>query len=287
MRKAFVSVMCLLMLLTGCANESDVKMNDGALPAAQMDVVQNDVPQPTVAVDVRKVDTTEPVAEIKTETVPAKETATETPQTAVPQPQQESKSENVPMAQEPKVEVIKETPPKTEALVIVDSAKTESPTITDSAKTDAPVIIDSAKTDVPVIVDSAKTDVPTIIDSAKTDPQAPVVIETPVTPQPAAKTADLGEVMDAANAYAANEYGVIIDTGLGFDNSGYRFPAYILASAPQSDVVAKAKGIVDYTFQQLMVVNRKTVEDVRSAGFDGNVYAYMDGESIVIYFFYD
>ena len=115
----------------------------------------------------------------------------------------------------------------------------------------------------------------------------PVVTETPEIPQPAAKTADLGEVMDAANAYAASEYGVIIDTGLGFDNSGYRFPAYILASAPQSDVVAKAKGIVDYTFQQLMVVNRKTVEDVRSAGFGGNVYAYVDGESVVVYFFYD
>lgn len=265
MRKLFVSMMCLLMLLTGCANESDVKMNDGALPAAQMDAVQNDVPQPTVAVDVRKADTTEPVAEIKAETAPAKETATATPKTAVPQPQQESKSVNVPMAQEPKVEVIKETLPKTEALVIVDSAKTESPTITDSAKTDIPVIIDSAKT----------------------DPQVPIVIETPETPQPATKTADLDEVMDAANAYAASECGVIIDTGLGFDNSGYRFPAYAHVTAPQSDVMAKAKGIVDYTFQQLMVVNRKTVEDVRSAGFGGNVYAYVDGESIVIYFLYD
>ena len=263
MRKLFVSVMCLLMLLTGCANESDVKVNDGALPAAQMDAVQNDVPQPTVAVDVRKVDTTEPVAEIKTETAPAKET--ETPKNAAPQSQQESKSVNVPMAQEPKVELIKETPPKMGTPIIVDSAKTDSPTITDSAKTDIPVIIDSAKT----------------------DPQVPIVTETPVTPQPAAKAADLGEVMDAANAYAAGEYGVIIDTGLGFDNSGYRFPAYIQATAPQSDVVAKAKGIVDYTFQQLMVVNRRTVEDVRSAGFGGNVYAYVDGESIVIYFFYD
>ena len=275
MRKLFVSVMCLLMLLTGCANESDVKMNDGALPAAQMDVVQNDVPQPTAAVDVRKVDTTEPVVEIKAETVPAKATAT--PKTAAPQPQQESKTVSVPVSQALEVKVVP----------AVDSAKTDAVSVTDPAKTNPPVITDSAKTDVPVVIDSAKTDVPVIIDSAKTDPQAPAVIETPVTPQPAAKTADLGEVMDAANAYAASEYGVIIDTGLGFNNSGYRFPAYILASAPQSDVVAKAKGIVDYTFQQLMVVNRKTVEDVRSAGFGGNVYAYVDGESIVIYFFYD
>ena len=254
MRKLFVSVMCLLMLLTGCANESDVKMNDGALPAAQMDAVQNDVRQPTVAVDVRKVDTTEPVAEIKAETAPAKETATETPKIAAPQSQQENKMESTPVAQEPKVEVIKETSPKTDA---------------------------------PAITDSAKTDVPVIIDSAKTDPQAPVVTETPDTPQPAVKTADLGEVMDAANAYAVSEYGVIIDTDLGFDNSGYRFPTYVHVTAPQSDVVAKAKGIVDYTFQQLMVVNRKTIEDVRSAGFGGNVYAYMDGESTIIYFFYD
>ena len=277
MRKAFVSVMCLLMLLTGCANESDVKMNDGALPAAQMDAVQSDVPQPAVAVDVRKVDTTEPVAEIKTETVPAKEAATETPKTAVPQPQQESKTVSVPVSQAPEVKTVP----------AVDSAKTGAVSVTDPAKTNPPVSTDSAKTDVPVIIDSAKTDVPVIIDSAKTDPQAPVVTETQVTPQPAAKTADLGEVMDAANAYAASEYGVIIDTGLGFDNSGYRFPAYAHVTAPQSDVVAKAKGIVDYTFQQLMVVNHKTVEDVRSAGFGGNVYAYEDGESIVIYFFYD
>ena len=275
MRKLFVSVMCLLMLLTGCANESDVKMNDGALPAAQMDVVQNDVPQPTAAVDVRKADITEPVEEIKTETAPAKETVT--PKTAAPQPQQESKTVSVPVSQAPEVKVVP----------TVDSAKTGAVSVTDPAKTNPPVSTDSAKTDVPVIIDSAKTDIPVIIDSAKTDPQAPAVIETPVTPQPAAKTADLGEVMDAANAYAASEYGVIIDTGLGFDNSGYRFPAYILASAPQSDVVAKAKDMVDYTFKQLMVVNRKTVEDVRSAGFGGNVYAYMDGESIVIYFFYD
>ena len=265
MRKLFVSVMCLLMLLTGCANESDVKMNDGALPAAQMDAVQNDVPQPTVAVDVRKADTTEPVAEIKAETAPAKETATATPKTAVPQPQQESKSVNVPVLQVPEVK----------AVPAVDSAKTGTVCTADPAKTDTPVFTDSAETDVPVIIDSAKTDL-----------QTPAVIETLEAPQPAAKTVDLDEVMDAANAYATSEYGVIIDTGLGFDNSGYRFPAYVLATAPQSDVVAKAKGIVDYTFQQLMVVNRKTVEDVRGAGFGGNVYAYMDGESIVIYFFY-
>lgn len=266
MRKLFVSVMCLLMLLTGCANESDVKMNDGALPAAQMDAVQNDVPQPTVAVDVRKADTIEPVAEIKAETVLAKETATIIPQTAVPQSQKESKTMNAPVTQEPEVK----------AVPAVDSAKTGTVSTADPAKTDTPVF-----------TDSAKTDVPAIIDSAKTDPQVPIVTETPETPQPATKTADLDEVMDAANAYAASEYGVIIDTSLGFDNNGYRFPAYIQAAAPQSDVVAKAKGIVDYTFQQLLVVNRKTVEDVRGAGFGGNVYAYMDGESIIIYFFYD
>ena len=265
MRKLVVSVMCLLMLLTGCANESDVKMNKGALPAAQMDAVQNDVRQPTVAVDVRKVDTTEPVAEIKTETAPAKETTTVTPRTVAPQPQQESKTVNALVTQTPEVK----------AVPVVDSAKTDAVSVTDSAKTDTPVIIDSAKTGIPVVIDSAKT-----------NPHASTVIEAPDTPQPAAKTADLDEVMDEANAYAAGEYGVIIDTGLSFDNSGYRFPAYAHVTAPQSDVVAKAKDMVDYTFQQLMVVNRKTMEDVRSAGFGGNVYAYMDGESIVIYFFY-
>lgn len=261
MRKVFVSVMCLLMLLTGCANELDVKMNDGALPAAQMDVDQAESSKLTDAVDVKKVDINGAGsdAEIKGEVLP------KSSKTAVSQPSQENKVDTTPAVQVPKVESI---------------------TVVDNAKTDVLSIADSAETVIPAVVDSAKTDIPTIIGSAKTNPQASVANGSPATSQPAVKTTDLDEVMAVANAYAANEYGVAVDTKLGFQNSAYRFPAYISAAAPQSNVEAKARDIVDYTFQQLMTVNHKTLEDVRNAGFSGNLYAFVEGESIVIYFFY-
>ena len=91
-------------------------------------------------------------------------------------------------------------------------------------------IVDHAKTSpepVPeIVVDHAKTTEPEIIiDSAKTgsevvEEQPQVIIE-----ELSYGSADLQAAMDAANAYAQTTYGVIIDTSLGFDNSGYRFPA--------------------------------------------------------------
>lgn len=261
MRKVFVSVMCLLMLLTGCTNELDVKMNDGALPAAQMDVDQAESSKLIDAVDVKKVDINDAGsdAEIKGEVLP------ESSKAAVSQPSQESKVDTTPAAQVPKVE----------SIAVVDNAKTDVLSIADSAQ---PVI--------PAVVNSAKTDIPTIIGSAKTDPQASVVNGSSATFQSATKAANLDEVMATVNAYAASEYGVVVDPGLGLQNSGCRFPAYISATAPQSDVEAKARDMVDYTFQQLMTVNRKTLEDVRNAGFLGNLYTYAESDSIVIYFFY-
>lgn len=262
MRKVFVSVMCLLMLLTGCANELDVKMSDGALPAAQMDVDQAESSKLTDTSGTKTVDISDAGSdgEIKGEVLP------ESSKAAVSQPSQESNVDTTPAAQVPKVE----------SIAVVDNAK---PNVVCNEN--------PAETVIPAVVDSAKTDIPTIIGSAKTDPQASVANGSPATSQPAVKTTDLDEVMAVANAYAANEYGVAVDTKLGFQNSAYRFPAYISAAAPQSNVEAKARDIVDYTFQQLMTVNHKTLEDVCNAGFVGNLYAYVEAESIVIYFFYN
>ena len=153
------------------------------------------------------------------------------------------------------------------------------------------VIIDHAKTSpepVPeIVVNHAKTTEPeSIVDSAKTGGE--VVEEVPViiVEKPAHEPADLQTAMDAANAYAQTTYGVIINTSLSFDNSGYRFPANIPVGCTQEFLNDKACGIVDYTFQQLMAVNQKTIDDVRSAEFLCNVYVYADGDNIYAYCFY-
>ena len=151
-------------------------------------------------------------------------------------------------------------------------------------------IVDHAKTSpepVPeIVVDHAKiTEPEIIIDSAKTGGD---VVEEPsvIVEEPAHKSADLQAAMDAANAYAQNTYGVILDTSLGFDNSGYRFPANAPVGYSQEFLNDKACGIVDYTFQQLMAVNHKTIDDVRSAEFLCNVYVYAEGDNIYVYCFY-
>ena len=151
-------------------------------------------------------------------------------------------------------------------------------------------IVDHAKTSpepVPeIIVDHAKTTEPEIIiDSAKTGSE---VVEEPlvIVEEPSHGSADLQAAMDAANAYAQTTYGVILDTSLGFDNSGYRFPANAPVGCTQEFLNDKACGIVDYTFNQLMAVNRKTIDDVRSAEFLCNVYVYAEGDNIYAYCFY-
>ena len=152
-------------------------------------------------------------------------------------------------------------------------------------------IVDHAKTSpepvLEIVVNHAKTTEPEIIiDSAKTGSE--VVEEVPViiVEKPAHEPADLQAAMDAANAYAQSTYGVILDTSLNFDNSGYRFPANAPIGCSQEFLNDKACGIVDYTFNQLMTVNQKTIDDVHSAEFLCNVYAYAEGDNIYAYCFY-
>ena len=104
------------------------------------------------------------------------------------------------------------------------------------------------------------------------------------TPEPAAP-ADRQAAIDAANAYAVLQYGVIADSGLTLDNSAYRFPAAVPVDTSQETLEAKARDMVDFTFHQLMMqAGRDSVAD---AGFHCNVCIVEDGMSLLIYVLYD
>ena len=104
------------------------------------------------------------------------------------------------------------------------------------------------------------------------------------TPEPAAP-ADRQAAIDAANAYAVLQYGVIADSGLTLDNNAYRFPAAVPVDASQEMLEAKARDMVDFTFHQLMMqAGRDSVAD---AGFHCNICIVEDGANLLIYVLYD
>ena len=104
------------------------------------------------------------------------------------------------------------------------------------------------------------------------------------TPKPTAP-ADRQAAIDAANAYAVTQYGVVTDSGMTLDNSAYRFPAAVPVDASQETLEAKARDMVDFTFKQLMMqAGRDSVAD---AGFHCNVCIVEDGGSLLIYVLYD
>ena len=105
------------------------------------------------------------------------------------------------------------------------------------------------------------------VESEPTPDSAPT--PTPSTP------ADRQAAIDAANAYAVSQYGVITDSGLIPDNSAYRFPAAVPVDASQETLEAKARDMVDFTFRQLMMqAGRDSAAD---AGFHCNVCIAEDG----------
>ena len=107
----------------------------------------------------------------------------------------------------------------------------------------------------------------------------PEPVPEPTTP------ADRQAAIDAANAYAVMQYGVITDSGLTLDNSAYRFPAAVPTDALQETLEAKARDMMDFTFRQLMMqAGRDSVAD---AGFHCNVCIVEDGGSLLIYVLYD
>ncbi len=103
-------------------------------------------------------------------------------------------------------------------------------------------------------------------------------------PEPEYEPADCWAAVDAANAYAAAQYGVITDGSLTLDNSAYRFPASVAADASQEALEAKTRDMVDYTFRQLMM--QAGMDSIADAGFHCNVCIVEDGASLLIYVLY-
>ena len=103
-------------------------------------------------------------------------------------------------------------------------------------------------------------------------------------PEPEYEPADRWAAVEAANAYAAAQYGVITDGSLTMDNSAYRFPASVAADASQEVLEAKARDMVDYTFWQLMM--QAGMDSIADAGFHCNVCIVEDGASLLIYVLY-
>ncbi len=103
-------------------------------------------------------------------------------------------------------------------------------------------------------------------------------------PEPEYEPADRWAAVEAVNAYAAAQYGVTTDSGLTLGNSAYRFPASVSADASQETLEAKARDMVDYTFQQLMM--QAGVDTLADAGIRCSVCIVEDGASLLIYVLY-
>ena len=103
-------------------------------------------------------------------------------------------------------------------------------------------------------------------------------------PEPEYEPADRWAAVEAVNAYAAAQYGVVTDSGLTLGNSAYRFPASVAADASQETLEAKARDMVDYTFRQLMM--QAGVDTLADAGIRCSVCIVEDGASLLIYVLY-
>ena len=146
---------------------------------------------------------------------------------------------------------------------------------------DAPLPVERAE-DKPA---PAPTPAPTQKPAEKQEEEPAPVPEPVPAPEPKPEPADRWAAVDAANAYAAAQYGVITDGSLTLDNSAYRFPASVAADASQEVLETKARDMVDYTFRQLMM--QAGVDTLADAGFHCNVCIVEDGASLLIYVLYD
>ena len=139
--------------------------------------------------------------------------------------------------------------------------------------------------DTPEPIEEPPEDIPSETVHAKT---GYVELEPTPEPEPAptpSAPADRQVAIDAANAYAATQYGVTTDTSLTIDNSAYRFPAAVPVDASQETLEAKARDMVDFTFHQLMM--QTGVDSLADAGFRCNVCIVENGGSLLIYVLYD
>ena len=129
----------------------------------------------------------------------------------------------------------------------------------------------------------APTPAPTQKPAEKQEEPAPTPEPVPA-PEPKPEPTDRWAAVSAANAYAVTQYGVITDGSLMLDNSAYRFPASVSVDASQEALEAKARDMVDYTFQQLMM--QAGVNTLADAGIRCNVCVVEDGASLLIYVLY-
>ena len=129
----------------------------------------------------------------------------------------------------------------------------------------------------------APTPVPTPAEKQEEDP-TPTPGTVPA-PEPKPEPADRWAAVEAVDAYAAAQYGVITDGSLTLGNSAYRFPASVSVDASQEALEAKARDMVDYTFRQLMM--QAGMDSIADAGFHCNVCIVEDGASLLIYVLYD
>ena len=154
-------------------------------------------------------------------------------------------------------------------------AETAPPTTPEQAATPAPVPEDKPA--------PTPTPVPTPAEEKQEEEPAPMPEPVPA-PEPKPEPADRWAAVEAANDYAAAQYGVITDGSLTLDNSAYRFPASVAADASQEVLETKARDMVDYTFRQLMM--QAGMDSIADAGFHCNVCIVEDGASLLIYVLY-
>ena len=162
-----------------------------------------------------------------------------------------------------------------------DNAAEKQPTTAETAPPAAPK---EPATPVPAPEDKpapAPTPAPTPAEEKQEEEPVPEPVPAP---EPKPEPADRWAAVEAANAYAAAQYGVITDGSLTLGNGAYRFPASVAADASQETLGAKARDMVDYTFRQLMM--QAGMDSIASAGFHCNVCIVEDGASLLIYVLY-
>lgn len=189
-------------------------------------------------------------------------------------PQKEEKTEDSADAMLPVERV--DTPTDAEAEKNPAPAETAPPTAPEEPATLAPVPEDTPA--------PAPTPAPTQKPAEKQEEKPTPTPEPVPVPEPKPEPADCWVAGEAANAYAAAQYGVITDGSLTMDNSAYRFPASVAADASQEALEAKARDMVDYTFRQLMM--QAGMDSIVDAGFHCNVCIVEDGASLLIYVLY-
>ena len=199
-----------------------------------------------------------------------------TQNTSISAPTAISPQAEAPVASEP--DPAPEQPVQETTPVVVEQAKAADTPV--NADTEVP-----QAAPVPTTQPNVTEDIPSETVHAKTGYVEPEPTPEPeLTPEPGTP-ADRQAAIDAANAYAATQYGVTTDSGLTLGNSAYRFPAAVPVDASQETLEAKARDMVDFTFRQLMMqAGRDSVAD---AGFHCNVCIVEDGGSMLIYVLYD